>query len=299
MRRSHRSIIALTLSVLSLVVAGLSLVLSGLTLAELRRVRADLGAKRVSAQELDRFWSQQPKAEPRAEPEGGARWNGVCPKYGASSVEAFRASVQKDPVLARRFAGFRWAAARAIVLEEPQSVHVTYRQAGRIGWTRKPLTLVAGETLVTDGKTTVRGYCCNEIAVGPSAPSEFTEGPARPTERAQAAVAPTELSAGGAHPTEFTVAALPPSELVAAARSPMEITDPAIRQPPKELSSGPTPPPGHVFAYVTPYGRMYSKGGHGHEPVPEPATLVLVSTGLGLMGFIARRKTPPPPSPGG
>ena len=299
-RHSRRSGWALAVSLFALVVAGASLVLSGLTLSELKRVREELGAKRVSAQDLARYWAtQEPLKASETPPQATRRirWNGVCSKYGASSVETFRASVKSDPLLARRFAGFQWASARVLVLEEPRAAHVTYRQAGRIGWTRKKLTLVAGETLVTDGKTTVRSYCCNEITDGPATPSELTDGPAAPAEASAGAEPPSELTAGAAQPNEITALALPPVEVVAGTRSPTEITDPAIRPPPLEFSSGPVPPPGQVFAYYTPRGYVYQgRPPWSHEPVPEPSTIVLLGTGLGIASLFARRRQPQPPT---
>ena len=98
------------------------------------------------------------------------QWYGICAPDGGRSVEAFRASVAHDPLVRDAYSDFAWGQAQAVAVKEPLLRYVAYRQGQEIFWTRKPLRIAAGETLLTDGQHTVRGQCCNMLSRVPRGP---------------------------------------------------------------------------------------------------------------------------------
>jgi hypothetical protein len=90
------------------------------------------------------------------------RWYGLCAKNRIASIEDFHRIVDNDPVLARHFADFDWKNARMGHLEEALSVRVAYRKDDMIRTTRRAIRLPKGDGYITDGKTWVRTFCCND-----------------------------------------------------------------------------------------------------------------------------------------
>jgi len=77
----------------------------------------------------------------------------------------------RDPVVAEHYARVKPAELRSEKLAEPMTAHVSYRVADKVYWTKKTLTLKAGEKVLTDGTTTMRERCGNLISMQPLAPS--------------------------------------------------------------------------------------------------------------------------------
>lgn len=171
-KSSLRATVGLVVGVVSLAVALVSLLVARVTLSELRRLKAEIRTSRVLEDKLQKLWAQRPGPAPRERAPAPAKpWYGLCPVDGARSVAAFRASVARSPLLTRLYADFDWAKARAVTLDRPRLAYVNYVKGGRVGWTRNRLTLARGETVITDGVTTVRGFCCNEVTDAPSSPT--------------------------------------------------------------------------------------------------------------------------------
>ena len=53
---------------------------------------------------------------------------------------------------------------RAVTLTAPRSAYVSYRRGDRTYWTRDRVWLKAGETVLTDGATTIRARCGNCVS---------------------------------------------------------------------------------------------------------------------------------------
>ena len=82
-----------------------------------------------------------------------------------------------DPVVAEHYAGFDYKRARVVEVTQPKLVYLSYRRGDRIFWTRKQASLHKGEKLLTDGRTTARTRCGNQVSVLPqanTAPNEPT-----------------------------------------------------------------------------------------------------------------------------
>jgi hypothetical protein len=80
-------------------------------------------------------------------------------------------AMAKDSVVAGHYAGIDKANLKIGRLSEPLQAHVSYRIGDRVYWTKRKLTIQAGEQIVTDGKTLVRGRCGNNISVAPLLPT--------------------------------------------------------------------------------------------------------------------------------
>lgn len=86
--------------------------------------------------------------------------------------------IQTDKVVAAHYASFEVAKAHSITVAKPRAVHVSYRKGDQVYWTAKKVMLAEGETLLSDGKSEIRGRCGNRISevamlpVEAAAPSE-------------------------------------------------------------------------------------------------------------------------------
>jgi len=61
------------------------------------------------------------------------------------------------------------------VLSAPRQAYVSYRIGHRVFWTRKPVTIRAGETVLSDGSSTIRARCGNRISDVPMEPTSGVE----------------------------------------------------------------------------------------------------------------------------
>ena len=83
-----------------------------------------------------------------------------------------------DPVVARHYASFDITKAHPVTVTKARAVHVSYRKGDKVYWTAKTVMLAAGETVLSDGTSEIRGRCGNRIsehAQLPVAMSEPTE----------------------------------------------------------------------------------------------------------------------------
>jgi PEP-CTERM motif-containing protein len=71
---------------------------------------------------------------------------------------------EHDPVLASHYRGFDFRRARIVELAADRTVYVSYRIAGHVYWTTKKVMLHRGEKVITDGKTTLRTRCGNQVS---------------------------------------------------------------------------------------------------------------------------------------
>jgi len=90
---------------------------------------------------------------------------------GVRTPEELIEAMAKDSVVAGHYAEIDKANLTIGRLSEPLQAHVSYRIGDRVYWTKRKLTIQAGEQIVTDGKTLVRGRCGNNISVAPLLPT--------------------------------------------------------------------------------------------------------------------------------
>lgn len=97
---------------------------------------------------------------------------------GVATRDDVQQRVDTDPVVAKHYASFDVKKAHAVVNAKPRAVHVSYRKGDKVYWTSKTVMLAAGETLLSDGSSQIRGRCGNRIsdkAMLPVAMNEPTE----------------------------------------------------------------------------------------------------------------------------
>ena len=166
-------------------------------------------------------------------------------------------AMARDQVVAAHYAGVNTRAMRVEQLRQPMQAYVSYRIGNQVYWTSRKLTLNAGERVLTDGTTTVRARCGNQVsmqALGPVAAAE---------------PAAEEFDSLG---EPVIMAALPAEALV-------DPGQPSVRIPAVD-------PPDPLVPAVDPIGEV-------PVPVPEPSTLLLVGAGaaVGLARRLRRRRS--------
>jgi len=90
---------------------------------------------------------------------------------GVRTPEELLEAMANDSVVAGHYAGIDKAHLTTARISEPLQAHVSYRIGERVYWTKRKITIQAGEQIVTDGKTLVRGRCGNNISVAPLLPT--------------------------------------------------------------------------------------------------------------------------------
>lgn len=221
---------------------------------------------------------------------------------GVHSVAELREVVFRDRTVAEHYAGFRYDQARVVTLARPHLVYLSYRKNGAIYWTGKPHRLPAGEKVITDGKIVARTKCANRIEVR----KQLGISPAEPTMAELEQVDPPALPppAQLQFPAEYHTALL---------------TSP---EPPGGGGIGPSPITGLAGLPLIPPGAGGGGGGlgsgggcetpaqekHEHDfgqtddeskethcpqkppaPVPEPNTILLMSSGLAAVYYSFRK----------
>lgn len=198
---------------------------------------------------------------------------------GVRSAEELHAAADDDPLVAAHYSGFDYQHAHIIEVSEPKLVYLSYRKDGHIFWSRKQASLHVGEKLLTDGHTTARTRCGNQVSVLPQSNTSPNEPTMAELDRPDAVASGSEQ--------------LFPSEIA---------TNPLDADPGAPLSSldegmfpGGPPPPGFmpvplgggvgVPGKCTPTKKNPNACGNNPPPppppvVPEPGTVVLMLSGV-------------------
>jgi PEP-CTERM motif len=194
---------------------------------------------------------------------------------GVQDAVELRQAADRDPVVAQHYADFDYSRATVTEVREPELVYVSYRMKDEVYWTKKRIALHKGEKLITDGKTTARARCGNQVSSQPKAEISPEEPPEVVFEQplndgGGTAVQAPETFASLANGGGKLVPGNPPN--VGGVYSPgVGGGVPPFAAPPLPLSScdknnkkKPCPPtaPGPP------------------SPVPEPATMALMASGL-------------------
>jgi hypothetical protein len=117
-------------------------------------------------------------AEPaNADPEGRPVYPYSIIQGGATSEDELEKAMAADPVVAAHFEGFDLHKTRVETLPEPRVAHVSYRKGNDVFWTRKPVVIPAGETVLTDGSNLARTRCGNRLADSPGPVSDDEPDP--------------------------------------------------------------------------------------------------------------------------
>ena len=83
---------------------------------------------------------------------------------GVYSVAEVIDAVKRDPVVAVHYQSVNLKALQVERLAAPRSMFVSYRVGDQIYWTKHRVQLKAGETVLTDGHTIIRGRCGNCVS---------------------------------------------------------------------------------------------------------------------------------------
>jgi hypothetical protein len=89
---------------------------------------------------------------------------------GVDSSDAMRKAMADDPVVNAHYADLDPARFRKETLPASRQGYVSYRIRDKVFWTRRLVTLQAGETVLTDGTSILRGRCGNRVSVAPREP---------------------------------------------------------------------------------------------------------------------------------
>jgi hypothetical protein len=234
---------------------------------------------------------------------------------GVHSPQELREATRRDSQVAAHYAGFRFEKARIVQLKAPVLVYLSYRKKDRILWTKTKHRLKAGEPVITDGEITGRTRCANRISVRKqlAVSPEPDPSPVELDQIEAPSIPPVLVS----YPAQYQTALLEPP------------TNPGTPSGPGGLVGGIGPffpgggggggipgggggggtpgPPGGGGGGGTP-GPPGGGGGDGGggggggcppgakdcpppppTPVPEPGTIVLVSSGLATLALLRKK----------
>lgn len=203
---------------------------------------------------------------------------------GAYSRDELVRAVQNDPVVARHYAGFQVAKTRIVKLDHSELMYVSYRIGNDVFWTKHPLFLPAGESILTDGRSAARTRCGNRLSATPAVPIS----PNQPRPEAMGVVPNLDQPIDAMPQPELSLL-LPPTALFPTPSTPMALVTPGNEG---SIGSLPSPIPPLVFPVV---------GGGPGSPVvpvlpppvatPEPPTLLLLLAGFGVIVIVYWRKS--------
>ncbi len=200
---------------------------------------------------------------------------------GLKDVGDLKYATQRDYVVRGHYAHFNFNRAHFIRVTQPRAVYLSYRIRDAVYWTHKKVLLHAGELLVTDGKTTARARCGNQIS-DTAKPDVSDEEPADDI-------------------LDQPVAGMVPGRMPALPMFRGAELDPFDPGDPKLFATA------FLFPYVPisaplPGGRCpageVAIDGRCHKPahrpvVPEPSTMLLASSGLAFLLWRYRQSLQP------
>jgi hypothetical protein len=217
---------------------------------------------------------------------------------GVRDANELREMAARDYVVARHFAHFNYHRAHLVRSSERRAVFLSYRLRNQIFWTRKKVNLQPGEWLLTDDSVTARTRCGNQISETPK--SEVSE-----EEPAEDVLDQPVADIEPIGPSLPLRAALAKPSLPGANGTPP--------RPPRLFAGG------FIFPYVgmgvpvsglceSPAQEQWEQSHgivdnekaekkcrqhHKPPPVPEPRTLLLISSGLAAVYWRYRRTRRP------
>ena len=212
-----------------------------------------------------------------------ARIAGVYPYSivpgGLKDPADLRYAALRDYVVRGHYAHFDYSHARLVRATEAREVYLSYRIRDSVFWTRRRVRLHVGELLLTDGKITARARCGNQVS-DTAKPEVSSEEPAEDV-LDQPVVAAETAPLSPIRP--LSAFDLPVGQPL----SPQSFLGPFFF--PYIPISVPLPPPSHCPAGEQDIDGHCRKRPHKPPTVPEPPTMLLIGSGLGLIMWRYRR----------
>jgi hypothetical protein len=220
---------------------------------------------------------------------------------GVNDAKELKWIAEHDPVVAAHYAGFDYDHARVVRLTLARTAYVSYRIGNHIYWMNRRIALHKGEKLITDGRITARGRCGNQVAENPKP----EVSPAQPSPEALEKPQDGGGSAMPAPPVPFESALLNrPMAPDFEPGAPLNSLSPfgggnLISISPPALPVGlcaPLPKKGSAAIEGVAMASGKKKpgpcgsGSPGPSTVPEPATWMMLITGLAAMFWQFRHK---------
>jgi hypothetical protein len=202
---------------------------------------------------------------------------------GLKDASDLRYAALRDYVVRQHYAHFNFANARLLRATEAREVYLSYRIRNTVFWTRKKARLHPGELLLTDGKITARARCGNQIS-DTAKPEVSDEEPAVDVldQPILAADAPPFPARPGLVAQGLPSASAPPDFFGGGfifPYAPIGVPLPSGGCPTGEERIG---------------GVCHHKRHHKPPPAsPEPSTMILISSGLALIGWRYRKTQGP------
>ncbi len=208
---------------------------------------------------------------------------------GVQDVAELSAAVAHDPDVAFHYARLDFRRAHLVRLPADRKMYISYRRHGRILWTKTAHLIRAGETVITDGKVTARTRCGNRLASKP-------EGLTAPDEPSEAQLnQPVAVAGDPVRPPTLLAqksALLPP--LVASSPTPGPVGIPILIGPIIGGGGGATCETEAQEAREHDHDTgelICPKNPHNPPPpVPEPATYLLMGSGVLLLAYQFRTR---------
>jgi hypothetical protein len=94
---------------------------------------------------------------------------------GVDSGAALQRAAEQDPTVAAHYGGLALEQFEARRLAADRRGYVSYRVRDRVYWTRRLVTLRAGEEVLSDGRELIRGRCGNRFSETPQLPVAAVE----------------------------------------------------------------------------------------------------------------------------
>ena len=199
---------------------------------------------------------------------------------GVRDVRELREALARDYVARRHYARFNLDRARLVHAGQRRLVYMSYRRGDAIFWTRKKVHLHPDDLLLTDGVVSARARCGNQVSETPQADVAEEEPSEDVLDQPVAEIQPAPLPfrSSFTRPSLPTANPLPPSGPQLFAGGFIFPYVPVTAGPPAKLPC------------ATPEEQESKKCKAKHKPpVPEPTTLLLLSSGLAGVYWRYRR----------
>ncbi|MGH9495399.1 MAG: PEP-CTERM sorting domain-containing protein [Candidatus Sulfotelmatobacter sp.] len=209
---------------------------------------------------------------------------------GVRDARELKWAAEHDPVVAAHYAGFDYDHARVVRLVLARTAFISYRIGNKVYWTRHRVSLKKGETVLTDGKIIARTRCANRVETVPQQANAEIEPPYVKFD--QPGLPSTAISNP---PVPYESSLLTPP--ASGPAPPLTLYDPIGGGSFVPLAPPPLPGVCGVGKGKSGSGGSGGKGKGNPCPteggggvVPEPATLLLMGSGLAAVIVKARQK---------